>query len=311
MNYPKNSELDALINDYLEGQLDEGEAAKLSEWIENSSEVRKRYWELASVHGLLEQSLQKASLKVATGEGAVVPMRSWNLLRWQPLTAVAAGIVIGIFSASMVWAYKAPLGMRALPETMEVLFESFEDPTTRLFARFPTEAGLWFGRITSVPQSEGVVAFRGDHVAKFGTVPGRKFTYARRILDLTEYPEVEEGKTRRVEVNASFFSSEPDVSAQYQIRLGAFSQEPEAVRPIWNHEDILFDTVLQHVGQNFVTEPGQGGWKKLRASLELPPGTRSFVISLGAGNAESDSAPTEHYLDAVRVRFHDSSIIPE
>ena len=58
-----NRELDALIQDCLDGQLSEAEAERLSHWIEESSEARQRYWQLASVHGMVEQSLQSASLK--------------------------------------------------------------------------------------------------------------------------------------------------------------------------------------------------------------------------------------------------------
>ena len=63
-----NSELDALINACLDGRMSEAEADRLNQWIEESSEARHRYWELASVHGMIEQSMQSASLKAATGE---------------------------------------------------------------------------------------------------------------------------------------------------------------------------------------------------------------------------------------------------
>lgn len=81
----------------------------------------------------------------------------------------------------------------------------------------------------------------------------------------------------------------------------AFSQEPEAVRPIWNDHDLLFDTVLQHVGRNYIPEPGeQMGWHKLRATIEVPTGTRSVVISLGAGNDEPGATDSDHFVDAVQ-----------
>ena len=89
---------------------------------------------------------------------------------------------------------------------------------------------------------------------------------------------------RSVEVEASFTTSNPKESSAFQIRLGLFSQEPEAVRPIWNDHELLFDTVLGHV---HTTMPGdQAGWHKLRAMIEVPPGTRSIVILASAGNDE-------------------------
>ena len=89
--------------------------------------------------------------------------------------------------------------------------------------------------------------------------------------------------------------------------MAAFSQEPQEVRPIWNNQEVLFDQVLQHVGRNHITKPGQDSeWHKLGASIEIPPGTRSVVISLGAGMVDSSDDKSNHYLDDVRVSLVNS-----
>jgi len=44
----------------------------------------------------------------------------------------------------------------------------------------------------------------------------------------------------------------------------------------------------------------------LGASIEIPPGTRSVVISLGAGMVDSSDDKSNHYLDDVRVSLVDS-----
>ena len=54
----RNDELDALIDACLDGHLSETEAESLSKRIEESSEARQRYWQVASVHGMIEQSMQ-------------------------------------------------------------------------------------------------------------------------------------------------------------------------------------------------------------------------------------------------------------
>ena len=58
----KKRELDNLLNRYLNGNLSEEDARALSTQIEESAEVRERYWELASIHGMVEQTIQSASL---------------------------------------------------------------------------------------------------------------------------------------------------------------------------------------------------------------------------------------------------------
>lgn len=308
----KLSELDALIDACLDSRLSEAEAERLSQWIEESREARRRYWEVASVHGMIEQSMQNASLKAVTGEEFVAPKSQLRrILSWPKITEMAAGIAIGILSASLVWAYKAPSNKQSKRETTEILFESFEDPPVEYPARFPKEAGVWCGDMKTVPPSKGVQPMRGDFLARMLPVPERKFSYARRILDLRTLPPAREGKRREVEVQASFFSLDTDRPTKYQIRLAVFSEEPEDVRPIWNDESVLFDRVLRHVGKNHITESSENDWHKLRASVEIPPGARSVVVSLAVADVGRDSTNSEHYLDAIRFRLVESPATSE
>ena len=308
----KPNDLDRLIEHCLEEQLDQAEAARLSTLLEESAEARDRYWELALVHGMLEQGLQTALVKVATGEeAATVRAKPGTIFHWPRLVAAAAGILIGIFSASVVWAYRTNLDKRPLPETTELLFESFEDPSASYQRRFPRDAGLWHGDLSVVNAEEGIEPKRGTYVAKVSPIPGRKFSYARRILDLSELPEAAEGMRREIQVQASFLSSSAERPSQYQIRLGVFREEPKAVRPIWNDEGILFDRILRHVGENHTTNPEDEGWHKMRASVDIPSHARSVVISLAAADSGQNSRQTDHYLDAIRIRLIETPVLPE
>ena len=68
-------------------------------WIEESSEARQRYWDLAFVHGTIEQSMQSASLKATTGKLAMAPAKTHPMFRRFRLTSLAAGLLIGIFGS--------------------------------------------------------------------------------------------------------------------------------------------------------------------------------------------------------------------
>ena len=93
MKIKNMEELDALIDACLDDRLSDAEAERLSRLIEESSEARERYWELASVHGMVEQSMQSASLKAATGEEFVAPANVGWLFRLPRIAAMAAGMV--------------------------------------------------------------------------------------------------------------------------------------------------------------------------------------------------------------------------
>lgn len=300
----KTHELDSLIDNCIEGCLSDADAAMLSRLIEESPEVRARYWEAASVHGLLEDSLQQATLRVITGQQTPAPTRVMKWFYWRPWTAAAAGLVFGIFSASMVWAYAVPMAQQTLERTIEILTEGFEDSEMTPPNRFPKRADEWSGDMSSPVAAEADVApSEGIRMMRLTPGPTRKLGYAWRIVDLEEHPEQAQADSRRLEVSASFNTPGEARQSRYQIRLAAFSQEPGEVRQIWNNELMLFDTVLQHVGRNVLRAADHTRWQTVHASMEIPPGTRSVVISLAAGAVDSDEPPGKHYLDDVRVRF--------
>ena len=301
------SDLDDVLNRYLDGSLTEDEALALSNQIEESSEVRERYWELASIHGMVEQTMQSASLQAATGRESAEPERRPRVSGLSRIKTGIAGLAIGVFSVSVVWAFNLPQDEKLDQEVREIVTESFEDPGKEFKSRFPSEAGKWFGEISSISADEAISSASGVRVAQFIDNPKVKFSYARYLVDLDEYAKPGQNQSRSVRVEASFFASNPDESSVFQIRLAAFSQEPQEVRPIWNDQEVLFDQVLQHVGRNHITKPGQKpDWQRLEASIEIPPETRSLVISLGAGMDDPNGDKSSHYLDEVRVSLVDS-----
>jgi len=308
MKKDKNiSDLDDVLNKYLDGSLTEDEALDLSNRIEESSEVRERYWELASIHGMVEQTMQSASLQATTGRESAEPERRPRVSGLSRIKTGIAGLAIGVFSVSVVWAFNLPQDKKSDQEVREIVSESFEDPGKEFKSRFPSEAGKWFGEISSISADEAISSASGVRVAQFIDNPKVKFSYARYLIDLDEYAKPGQNQSRSVRVEASFFASNPDESSVFQIRLAAFSQEPQEVRPIWNDQEVLFDQVLQHVGRNHITKPGQKpDWQRLEASIEIPPETRSLVISLGAGMDDPNGDKSSHYLDEVRVSLVDS-----
>ena len=305
----KERELDDLLNRYLNGNLSEEDARALSTQIEESAEVRERYWELASIHGMVEQTMQSVSLQATTGKESAEPERRPRVSGLSRIKIGIAGLAIGVFSASVVWAFKLPQDNQPQPKIQEIVSEGFENPEQNFKRRFPFEAGKWFGDISSISADQATSSASGVRVAQFLDNPKTKFAYARYLIDLESYAEVYPTHTRSLRVDTSFFASNLDQSSVFQISLAAFSQVPQDIARIWNDSEVLFDQVLQHVGRNHITKPGQDSeWHKLGASIEIPPGTRSVVISLGAGMVDSNADKSNHYLDDIRVSLVDSPL---
>lgn len=308
MNMNDHGEIDTLISACLDGCLSDADADRLSRWIEESSEVRQRYWELASVHAMIEQSMQSTSMKAITGQVVVPAPKSGSHFRWSRITSVAAGILIGIFSASMVWAYAVPLASQTQRVSKEIVFESFEDPEMKPPGRFPTTANKWFGGMRSVPGQGGMPAVEGARVGQFANVPRHRFSDVRYIVDLDEYGEPSDKHTRSIEVSGSFFSPDLDHTSVFRIDVAAFSEAPEAVQPVWIDREHFNDVVLQRVGRNYRPElSGQPTWHEVKVTMEIPRGARSLVVSLSAGKRVPGGAGSDRYLDAVRVHLVDTS----
>jgi anti-sigma factor RsiW len=119
----KQRELDDLLNRHLDGNLSEEDARALSTQIEESPEVRKRYWELASIHGMVEQSIQSASLQATTGRESAEPERRTRVSGLSRIKTGIAGLAIGVFSASVVWAFKLPQDNQPQPKIQEIVSE--------------------------------------------------------------------------------------------------------------------------------------------------------------------------------------------
>ena len=307
MNMNDHGEIDTLISACLDGCLSDADADRLSRWIEESSEVRQRYWELASVHAMIEQSMQSTSMKAITGQVVVPAPKSGSHFRWSRITSVAAGILIGIFSASMVWAYAVPLASQTQRVSKEIVFESFEDPQMKSSGRFPTKANQWFGKMLSVPETGGMPAVEGTRLGKFENVPKHRFTYARYVVDLDEYAEPSDKHTRSIEVSGSFFTPDLDPTSVFRIDVAAFGEAPEAVHPVWVDREHFHDVVLQQVGRNYTPELSDPPtWHEVKVTMELPTGARSVVVSLGSGKRAPGGAGSDRYLDAVRVHLVDT-----
>jgi hypothetical protein len=150
-------------------------------------------------------------------------------------------------------------------------------------------------------------AVEGTRVGKLTNNLNVRFSYARYIVDLEDHAKPSDEYTRSIEVCGSFFSTDPDPSSIYRIDLWAFSQTPEEIQPIWTDREHFQDNVLQQVGRNYTPElSNQPTWHKVKVTMEIPPGTRSIVVSLASGKRSPGGASSDRYLDDVRVHLVDT-----
>lgn len=281
-----------LIRRYQAGEATADEVRQLEQLLEADPQLRQEYLAYARLDAGL-------SVVARRHRPAAPQPRRW--LAWRPATAAAAGLMVGVLSASVAWAFAVPIRPESRSQIVPIIQEGFEDPLLHVTRGFPSGAGVWSGDLSDgIAEEQGVTPLSGERMVQLPPPVTRKFSYAWRIIDLSEHPIPPGDRLRRVEVEASFHDVPGDPPGRHQIRLAAFAEEPAAVRAIWNRSD-MFDHVLLHVGRTVASKTP--GWHTLRSSMEIPPGARSLVISVAAASADGSAPKVTHYLDDVRVQF--------
>ena len=290
-------ELDALIDDCLEGRLDEADAARLSAQLEQSAEARARYWEAASIHGLLEHVIQNASLRVVTGQALPTVSRPQRWIQWRPLTAAAAGLMIGLFSASLVFGFVVQRGMAKKVPVM-VFEPGFENSQMPLASGFPSAAAQWSGDAAHVVAAEnGVAVKEGTHMLRLEAAT-RGVPRVYQVLDLQSLPSDASTGLREIEVSASFAAADSAAAVRYVIRAFAVTDAPDKLGSSWfDHRD----ESIASVARGLDVMPGKSGWQTFSVRLQVPSTARSLVLFFGARTPDKAARTSPHYLDDVRV----------
>ena len=274
----KPNELYALIEDCLDGRLSETDAAKLSALLEESAAARARYWEAASIHGLLEHTMQGVSLRVATGQALPTIPRINRWLAWYPLTAAAAGIVLGIFCTSVVFAYAAP----SLGNVAIIFEDSFESGPAPLAKGVPFEPGQWSGDYAEVVGEQQSVKpgsgkkmlrlLRGDYEGKTNA-KGSHVADLYRLIDVRPYRQEFEDGSAVVQLSAEFNAFEFPSGETYngKMTLHAFDTET-ATNGSLRTVRVWDDSCLGAAGTGPVRlDRNPATWQRLTIDLRLPP----------------------------------------
>ena len=299
----KSKDHEQLIDRYLTGMADEAEIAQLDEWLKADEEHRQTFLAASRLDSYIREQAEQPEITME-----METSRRSHKLRSTWLTpAAAAGLLIGLFGASIVWAYAIPRGEASSRTSQHVVTENFEDAEMKLKSHLPNRANQWFGRIVSVLPVGDVAAVKGSRVGQLSPVPGHRSEFIRYVVDLNDYPELAHGHVRRLEVNTSFSAPFTEQKPGFRVELAAFIQAPEDVPEAWKNRRNFDERVLQEVGRNYRPKKGeQGDWHKVSASLEIPEGSRSVVVSLGVFGLHPDKPVTDFYLDAIEVQLIDS-----
>lgn len=320
-----HDELD-LLHGYLDETLPDDRLPRLQSLLRESAEARRTLRSLCTVDAKLQEC---AAADPATWRLMALPppppfssrsgFQGW-LGKLRPLTAAAAGLVIGLFSASMVFAYASPRFAETRETVRRLWNESFEFGVAETAPGLPREAGIWSGDEARVVAAEqGLQPKDGGRMLRFvsATFPGEEAKRSAwgdvyRLVDLRG--QVSPGKSA-LRLSANFDAMQFPASEEYScfVELCALESDlANAPQPLvlpWVRENSASVTARKYPMK------GDGVWQEARVEVPVTPQTRFVLVHL-AIQRRKPSPPAEpvhfsgHYLDEVKLELLTSPNTP-
>lgn len=225
------------------------------------------------------------------------PRSSW--LQWRPAVAAAAGLVIGLFSASLVWGYAGVYANR----TVQLLKDSFESGPAPRVTGVPLEPGHWSGDYSEVVgEFRGVKPASGQKMLRmvrsdYEGKPNKDGYIADifRVIDLNRTDHDVDRGDAWVSVEARFRALGEDYQGRVHssITIHALNMLPTAEQ---RQEFFLKPSagggpgdgegaqpsanILATTSRQSVYQSTKESWHTGRAELLVPPGTRYLMLHL-------------------------------
>jgi hypothetical protein len=293
-----------LIRRCRDGEATAEELTELEAKLREDIGFRKAYVQYANIDVALNAVSKTMTFPVATKVNRLSRRSPW--LSWSPLSAAAAGVMIGMFCTSLVYGFVAQRVNAVKKVAMEFFDPGFENAKQVLDDSMPRKSGQWgVDSAAVVTKENGVLPLEGKQMLRLDPIPREKevknhSSRVYQVLDLGSLPTDAISVDTEVKVTASFYSSRSDLSSRYLIRAVALTEPPEkATREFWSKTEN--DDVVS-MSQRFDSVPGEASWQRFSLKMPLPRGSRTLVLILGAVPPEDESENAfVHYLDDVQV----------
>ena len=245
------------------------------------------------------------------------PIRS-RWLAWRPLTAMTAGVVFGLFGASVLLGFGP--GGRWTEKVTSLFVESFESGPAPLMTGVPQELNRWSGDLSeAVGEQQGVKPAHGTKMIRMlrADFEGKSVTKLNthgdlmKIVDVRPFTRDTNGGEVVFSASALFNAASFPEAERYDGVVTLY-----AVDEIGSTEKNLLKNSLAHTcnGLGLSLDRNPTTWESATARLQLPAGTHFVVVKVSVRrwtkNKESLSTlpnPVNfsgHFVDDVRASIH-------
>ncbi len=287
------------------------EHEELMQWLRDHP-IARRMW---FIHQDMELGLrnQRDTLMVDSSRA-----RTWPL--WAPFAATAVGLVIGLFSTSLVYAYFSP-GVR---KALTLLEENFEFGTAPLVTGTPGEAGYWSGDHSEVVgEQQGVKPKNGSRMLRFlradfegkGNLQPSRTSSLLRLVDLRPYRHEFQDGSVVAELSAMLNSSVLPIDRSYFgfVQIHALDAATAATvnEQHWTELNSSAIALTRSAGVELDRIPST--WQRIDCEQRVPAHTDFLLIEIGLKQMPMTRLPAEfadQYLDEVRLSLVRRPLLP-
>jgi hypothetical protein len=250
------------------------------------------------------------------------PMRS-RWLAWRPLTAVAAGILFGLFGASMVFG----VGGRWTEKVTSLFRESFETSPAPSVTGVPQQLNQWSGDFSElVGEQQGIKPAHGTKMIRMlradfeGKSVTKLNTYGdlMKIVDVRPFTRETNGGEVVFSASALFNAATFPEAERYDGVVTLY-----AVDEIGSTEKNLLKNSLAHTcnGLGLSLDRNPTTWESATARLQLPAGTHFVILKVSVRRMPKNKEPLStlpnpitfsgHFVDDVRASIHVRKVVSD
>lgn len=224
----------------------------------------------------------------------------------RPIASMAAGLVIGLFSASIVWAVSSP------EATTERLFSlingSFDDD--HFASGFPTQTGLWSG--DEAAMTDGKLRFIATGSDSNDPNARAISCDVFQLVDLRSLRQMLSSKGDSVlELSADFLDARPHntkPSVTFFCQLYLFTGDPNALHQSWPQS--LTDSLSSGCAQVTTLGTDAKGTRTLTAKALIPVETDFAVIQIAARPNLRPTKLDALFVDEVKLTLKTQPSLP-
>jgi len=242
---------------------------------------------------------------------------------WRPLTAAAAGLVIGLFSASMVFGFGVS---RSLEKVVSLLQESFEGGPAPLVKGIPQDVNLWSGdysevveRYEDVKPAQGTKmarVLRSDFEGKASSMPSKQGDLMR-VVDVRPFLREANGGEVVITLSALLNATPFSEAEHYEGAVTLWALGPQFP----TEENLMEDALAHSVGLCRPLDRDPATWQSTSTRLLLPQGTERVLLKVSfspmpASRKNLSPLPDHvtfagHFVDDVRASVSIRKAVPK